>query len=93
VLGWVGVVFSGYSAFKFNKSKYYWFERGYFIGLFTGRLTKMVLGTFLPKALIKPTKPWERYWDLVAQEEVTLDASAQDAAATDAVVEPEAAAL
>lgn len=84
VLGWLGVATSAQNAVKFNKSKYYWFERGYFIGLFTGRLTKMVLGTFFPKALIRPTKPWERYWDLVASEEVSLnEAGVEDDAATE----------
>ena len=66
MLGWLGVVTSGFNAIKLNKSKYYWFERGFFIGSFSGKLTKMVLGKFMSKALIKQTKAWERYWDLVA---------------------------
>ena len=69
-LGWLGVVTAGLNTVKYNKSKFYWFEGGYFIGLTTGRLTKMVLSTFFPKSLIRPTKPWERYWDLVASEKV-----------------------
>ncbi len=71
LLGWLGVVTAGLNTMKYNKSKLYWFEGGYFIGLFTGRLTKMVLSTFFPKSLIRPTKPWERYWDLVASEKVS----------------------
>ena len=86
ILAVFGIIYAGYNAYSYNKSKYYWYARGYYIGSFAGKLTKMTLSTFAPEALIRPTKPWERYWDLAQEEDTPDEKVTEDNRAVDSKV-------